>query len=400
MAKDVAIKVDNLVKTFKIPVEAHSGIKQKIINQIKGRSGYRDFTPLKGVSFEIKKGEFFGIVGRNGSGKSTLLKTIAGIYHPDGGGVVVNGVLVPFIELGVGFNPELTGRENVFLNGALLGFDRSEMEKMYDEIVDFAELHEFMEEKLKNYSSGMQVRLAFSIAIRAKGDVLLLDEVLAVGDASFQQKCFDYFAELKKNNQTVVLVTHSMSNVRNFCERAILIDKGSVIHEGSGDDIADKYDDMFITESLSTKQSSEDADTHYPIRVESIQVIQYDKTTQEVNATASFTVRLIVHSDADSGEGAVAFNLSDSRDNIVFSTTSRNFEDNVVHRKGSTTYDFEVQNIFTNGQYYISPALGSGDKVNGKLVYKKPKQGQFLIKGFRHSTHSMTHPRVEFKQLT
>ena len=186
--KDIAIKVSHLKKSFRIPLESSNGIKQKLINTLKGRKGYRNFTPLKDVSFEIKKGDFFGIVGRNGSGKSTLLKTIAGIYSPTGGTVQVNGSLVPFIELGVGFNPELTGRENVFLNGALLGFSHDEMETMYDDIVDFAELHDFMDERLKNYSSGMQVRLAFSIAIRAQGDVLLLDEVLAVGDEAFQKK--------------------------------------------------------------------------------------------------------------------------------------------------------------------------------------------------------------------
>ncbi len=235
------IKVDHLVKSFKIPLEAHSGIKQKIINTIKGVKGYRTFTPLNGVSFDIKEGEFFGIVGRNGSGKSTLLKSIAGIYTPDGGGVHVNGKLVPFIELGVGFNPELTGRENVFLNGALLGFSNNEMETMYSEIVDFAELHDFMEEKLKNYSSGMQVRLAFSIAIRAEGDILLLDEVLAVGDEAFQRKCYEYFNQLKREGRTVVLVTHSMAAVESFCTRALFLEKGTIKVIGDTHKVASAY---------------------------------------------------------------------------------------------------------------------------------------------------------------
>lgn len=217
------ISVQGVSKSFKIPIEGSSGIKQKLINQLKGRKGYREFTALKDVTFSINKGEFFGIVGRNGSGKSTLLKIIANIYTPEKGSVQVNGALVPFIELGVGFNPELTGRENIFLNGALLGFSRQEVEGMYDEIVEFAELHEFMEERLKNYSSGMQVRLAFSIAIRAKSDVLLLDEILAVGDEAFQKKCIDYFYSIKKSGQTVVLVTHDMTNVERFCDRALVL---------------------------------------------------------------------------------------------------------------------------------------------------------------------------------
>lgn len=218
-----AIVVDHVSKSFKIPLEGSSGIKQKLINQLKGRRGYREFTTLKDVSFSIKKGEFFGIVGRNGSGKSTLLKIIANIYTPEKGSVQVNGDLVPFIELGVGFNPELTGRENIYLNGALLGFSHQEIESMYKGIVDFAELHEFMEERLKNYSSGMQVRLAFSIAIRAKSDILLLDEILAVGDEAFQKKCIDYFYSIKKSGQTVILVTHDMTNVERFCDRALVL---------------------------------------------------------------------------------------------------------------------------------------------------------------------------------
>lgn len=241
MNKKVAIRVDNLVKTFKIPTEASNGIKQKLINVLKGKKGYREFTPLKGISFEIEKGEFFGIVGRNGSGKSTLLKTIAGIYQPNQGSVEVNGRLVPFIELGVGFNHELTGRENIYLNGALLGFSNQEVDAMYDEIVAFAELEDFMEEKLKNYSSGMQVRLAFSIAIRAKSDILLLDEVLAVGDEAFQRKCENYFRQLRKQKKTVVLVTHSMGNVRKYCSRAMLIRDGKIVSCGNPDDVANEY---------------------------------------------------------------------------------------------------------------------------------------------------------------
>lgn len=237
----VVVKVDSLTKTFKIPTEASSGIKQKLVNTLKGKRGYREFTPLKSVSFEIEEGDFFGIVGRNGSGKSTLLKTIANIYTPTSGSVGVNGTLVPFIELGVGFNPELTGRENVFLNGALLGFSRSEIENMYDEIVEFSEIGDFMDEKLKNYSSGMQVRLAFSIAIKAEGDILLLDEVLAVGDEAFQKKCFEYFEKLKQDKKTVILVTHDMSSVKRFCTKAILIENGSIKVQGSPDDIANQY---------------------------------------------------------------------------------------------------------------------------------------------------------------
>lgn len=237
---DVAIRVKHLHKSFKLPTERAWGLKQAIFNRLKGIKGFREQKVLRGLDFEVKKGEFLGIVGRNGSGKSTLLKVLSGIYIPEKGDVEIYGTLVPFIELGVGFNPELTGRENIYLNGALLGFSNAEVDEMYDEIVEFAELKDFMDQKLKNYSSGMQVRLAFSIAIRARGDILILDEVLAVGDAAFQQKCNDYFASLH-GNQTVVLVTHSMDNVRKFCDRAILIEDGKIKCEGDPEKVADEY---------------------------------------------------------------------------------------------------------------------------------------------------------------
>ena len=238
------IVVDHLSKSFKLPTERSWGLKQAIFNRLKGIKGYTKQEVLKDISFTVKKGEFLGIVGRNGSGKSTLLKILAQIYTPDSGSIIVHGSLVPFIELGVGFNPELTGRENVYMNGAMLGFSNEEMDQMFDDIVQFAELAPFMNQKLKNYSSGMQVRLAFSIAIRARGDILILDEILAVGDAAFQEKCNQYFASLDKS-QTVILVTHSMENVREFCDRAILIDQGKIIEEGDPEVVADAYLKLF-----------------------------------------------------------------------------------------------------------------------------------------------------------
>lgn len=239
-SSDIAISVKNLHKSFRLPTERSFGLKQAIFNRLRGIKGYKELKILKGIDFEIKKGEFIGIVGRNGSGKSTLLKILAGIYYPEKGEITINGNLVPFIELGVGFNPELTGRENVYMNGALLGFSNEEMDEMYDDIWKFAELEQFQDQKLKNYSSGMQVRLAFSIAIRARGDILLLDEVLAVGDAAFQEKCNNYFESLH-GNQTVILVTHSMGNVKKFCDRAILIEDGKIKDQGNPKKIADEY---------------------------------------------------------------------------------------------------------------------------------------------------------------
>jgi ABC-2 type transport system ATP-binding protein len=256
-----AVVVSEIKKTFRLPHENHSGLKQLLINlaQRKRNKGYNVQHVLKGVSFEVKKGDFFGIVGRNGSGKSTLLKLLAGIYTPDSGAVQTHGSVVPFIELGVGFNPELTGRENIFLNGALLGFSRDEMLSMYDEIVEFAELGRFMDQKLKNYSSGMQVRLAFSIAIKAQGDILILDEVLAVGDEAFQRKCNAYFDQIKKDkSKTVILVTHGMESVRKYCNRAMLLQDGRVEFIGNPDKIADEYSDLNLLQTSKMKEDTKE----------------------------------------------------------------------------------------------------------------------------------------------
>lgn len=245
--QEIVLSAKDIYKDFFLPHEKSNSLKSAIVNVFKKRDTEVDIQhALKGVSFEIHKGEFFGILGRNGSGKSTLLKILADIYQPTKGGVFRKGKLVPFIELGVGFNPELTGRENVYLNGALLGFSRREIDDRYDEIVKFAELEDFMEQKLKNYSSGMQVRLAFSVATRAEADILLVDEVLAVGDADFQRKCYDYFKALKDSGKTVVFVTHDMGAVREYCDKAVLIKDGKISKFGKSSLIADEYLKLFI----------------------------------------------------------------------------------------------------------------------------------------------------------
>jgi len=238
--KDIALKVDGLNKDFLLPHEQKNSIKERVLHPRK--SGTEHMHALRDINFEVKRGEFFGIVGRNGSGKSTLLKIIGGIYQPTKGSVQVNGTLTPFIELGIGFSPNLTGRENVFLNGAILGLTRKEMKKLYPEIVAFAELEKFMDQKLKNYSSGMQVRLAFSIAIQAHNDILLIDEVLAVGDANFQKKCAQVFKDVKKSGKTVIFVTHDMGAIQEYCDRAMMIQDSRIVSIGKPRDIALRYE--------------------------------------------------------------------------------------------------------------------------------------------------------------
>lgn len=247
--KKVAIEVKNIHKEFIMLQNKSTTLKQAVVNIVR-KNNKTIYKVLDGVSFNVNEGDFFGIIGRNGSGKSTLLKLIAGVYEPTAGNIYVNGGLTPFIELGVGFNPELSGRDNVYLNGAMLGFTRKQMSAMYQDIVDFAEIEPFMDQKLKNYSSGMQVRLAFSIAIKAENDILMFDEVLAVGDANFQEKCIKQFERLKRNGKTIVLVTHSMSTVEQFCNRVLLLNSGKVDFIGKPQDAINRYNELNLIDEV------------------------------------------------------------------------------------------------------------------------------------------------------
>jgi ABC-2 type transport system ATP-binding protein len=353
MSDEVAIKVDGVSKTFKLPHEKTNSLKGALINFRRRNRAYEVQQVLKNVSFEIQDGEFFGIVGRNGSGKSTLLKMLAGIYMPSEGSVKVNGKLTPFIELGVGFSPELTGRENVFLNGSLLGFSRKEMEVMYKDIVAFAELERFMDQKLKNYSSGMQVRLAFSIAIRAQSDILVLDEVLAVGDAAFQRKCYDYFMSLKKDKRTVVLVTHDMGAVRQYCDRAVMIENGEIIESGSPDRVAQAYQKLFSDDTdKQPTHSKQDMSNRWGdgrIRAEKPKVTV---TGKKINIRTSFVAK--DNTDAPI-YGFTVF--SPNGTNVLEYNTRRAGRKTELLKKGDVvTIDWEIPNIFASGTYSISVA--------------------------------------------
>jgi ABC-type polysaccharide/polyol phosphate transport system ATPase subunit len=239
----VAVSVKDVGKTFKLPHHEFSTLKERVLHPFRSR-GYESLEALRGVSFDVPQGEFFGIVGRNGSGKSTLLKCLAGIYGIDGGTIAIDGRLSPFIELGVGFNPDLTARDNVVINAIMLGLTRRQARERFDAIIDFAELQEFVDLPLKNYSSGMHVRLAFAVAVEVDAEILLVDEVLAVGDAAFQQKCYDQFLRLKAEGKTILFVTHDMSAVERFCDRAILIERGRIIAEDEPSLIARKYNEV------------------------------------------------------------------------------------------------------------------------------------------------------------
>lgn len=357
--KDTAIKVEGINKAFKLPHEKQTSVKSLFVNMFRRRT-YERQQVLNDISFEIKKGEFFGIVGRNGSGKSTLLKLLAGIYSPEEGRIQIKGNLTPFIELGVGFNPELTGRENVFLNGALLGFNRKEIEDMYGDIVEFAELERFMDQKLKNYSSGMQVRLAFSIAIRAKSDILLIDEVLAVGDVNFQNKCLAVFEELKRRGSTIVFVSHDMEAVRRFCDKVVLIEKGQITMRGHAQKVIDEYLEL---------NSETVVDNSAPFGITT--PVLKDETKLEIIDTGMFneSFKKITKLNAGKYFLCVTVRFKKDMDNIVPGVILRNQSGIRVTASNSSwvkyplpqfnkgdvvQFRFEFPNILEKGVYYIS----------------------------------------------
>lgn len=383
------VAVENVHKYFRLPHEGVSSVKSIFVNPF--RKGTQKRTErqyaLKDINFEVQEGEFFGIVGRNGSGKSTLLKLIANIYRPTQGKIQVNGRLVPFIELGVGFNPELTGRENVYLNGALMGFSSKEVDEKYDAIVDFAELERFMDQKLKNYSSGMQVRLAFSVAtILADSDVLLIDEVLAVGDAAFQRKCFNYFRTLKKQKKTVIFVSHDMEAVREYCDRCILLDESRILYTGSPEVAAEKYVKLFNDSKLSPQEHDKEADRWG---------VGDAKVSQVEAMVERDVVRIQMKVDFLDGlqEPILGFSIKNAAGQVICGTNNKILKRKLgdFSRGDSVNVEWAVPNIFGDDEYIIESAVTHRDGVTQSDWWHSA--GGFSVRNDESTPHLVS-PRV------
>lgn len=353
-----AVEVKDVHKRFSYSRHKNNSLKTAITHVFKKKARGKDsFYALDGISFNVEKGDFFGILGRNGSGKSTLLKIISEIYQPTSGTVKHRGKLVSFIELGVGFKPELTGRENVYLNGGLLGFSKREVDAMYDDIVAFAELEDFMGQQLKNYSSGMKVRLAFSVAIRSRADILILDEVLAVGDAAFQRKCNAYFQTLKEDNKTVILVTHSMSAVKNYCNKAILIEGGKITHSGAAEEIANEYTRLFI-ENKTSDPSIRD-ENRYGEGGAHLAEARADIHKDYIDLYIK-----VDNKDLDSRKIALGIDIIDDNRRLVGGFESSTLNDGVNYSfMPGHKYDmhYRIQNIFGSGDYFMNISLKEDD---------------------------------------
>lgn len=360
MGDDIAIKVDRVRKDFLLPHERTQSVKSIFVNGLRGKRNktIQKQHALKDISFEIKKGEFFGIVGRNGSGKSTMLKILAQIYQPTKGSVQVNGRLVPFIELGVGFNPELTGRDNVYLSAALLGFSKKEIDAMYSDIVEFAELEQFMDQKLKNYSSGMQVRLAFSVAVRADAEILLIDEVLAVGDADFQRKCFRYFKKLKKLNKTVVFVTHDMGAVTEYCDRGILINDGVISKQGAPEAVSAEYLKLF-NEGMASHTKQATKDNRWGTGTIHIDDVVIDEPDGKI------VVTMLLSAKEDHDRVIIGLRFCDAAGRLAVGTSNERLGGSTLSMKAGEQkrLQFALDDILGKGDFTLGATIQLGDKT-------------------------------------
>ncbi len=383
-----ALAAQGVHKRFKIPEERSHTLKERALHPLR-RSRNEELYALKDISFAVAPGEFFGIVGRNGSGKSTLLKCLAGIYRADEGRIWCNGRMSTFIELGVGFNPDLAAFENVALNGIMLGLSPKEARARYQRVIEFAELEEFQDLKLKNYSSGMHVRLAFSVAIQVDADILLIDEVLAVGDAAFQQKCFDVFNRMREEGRTIVFVTHDMGAVTRFCHRAMLLERGETVTIGDPRDIADRYLEIAFGRAV----GYEDADIGSArmgdgaARVSDVWLGD-DPTERRAVAPQSepLTLKVLVTFNTEVLDPAVSMTLlNDQRQPVVVATTTQDREETGGFQEGErAVFAFSFHNMLAPGRYH--PILTITHRGEGLDVIDRFTGGlSFVVSGMTSS---------------
>jgi ABC-type polysaccharide/polyol phosphate transport system ATPase subunit len=360
-----AIVVDGVGKTFRLPQQQYSTLKERVLHPLRSQV-YDELRALQDVSVTINRGEFFGIVGRNGSGKSTLLKCLAGIYDLDRGAIEITGRLSPFIELGVGFNPDLTARDNVIINAIMLGMSRRQARERFDAVVEFAELEDFLDLKLKNYSSGMNVRLAFATAIQVDTELLLVDEVLAVGDAAFQQKCFEEFQRMKDAGRTIVFVTHDMSAVERFCDRAMLLEKGRVVDIGDPLTISRAYNELNFGRVAAAIEAEEEEGRYGDRGVAEVTRAWFENAFGEPVVTLAQGEKLRVRFEVD---------VHERLEDPVFAVTLRNEAHHTIlvertdWRHGSTGVfeagekafvTFQFDNWLAASRYTASPSIARG----------------------------------------
>jgi ABC-type polysaccharide/polyol phosphate transport system ATPase subunit len=373
----VVIQVRDLEKSFQIPEQRGTSVRERTLHPFSG-GGYRELHALKGISFEVHQGEFFGIVGRNGSGKSTLLKILSSIYRADAGTIRMAGRLAPFIELGVGFNTDLTARENVALNGVMMGLGRREAAMRLDAVLDFAELRDYVDLKLKNYSSGMMVRLAFAAMVEADADIMLVDEVLAVGDASFAQKCMDVFREKRRVGKTLVLVTHDMAAVQGFCDRAMLIHDGHIRYLGDPEETALRYFRLNFGGAGALAGTADAAASIVDVWLEDAG----GRRIEDVPQGAPFQFKVVVEAREELNRPAFGFQVL-NRDGVPVFGFGKMWEDDEdgperVAPGRRVRIGVRVDNRLVPDRYHLSCTV-SRDRTQGDLALKVPNLLEFEV---------------------
>jgi ABC-2 type transport system ATP-binding protein len=393
----VVIEARGIEKTFRVPEHRMDTFKERVTHPFT-RVEYRELRALRDISFDVHSGEFFGIVGQNGSGKSTLLKILASIYAADAGTVRMAGRLAPFIELGVGFNPELTARENTVINGVLMGLSKREASRRLDAVLEFAELEEFVELKLKNYSSGMMVRLAFAIMVQAEADIMLIDEVLAVGDAAFAQRCMDVFEQKRKSGATVVLVTHDMTTVQSMCDRAMVLDAGELQHVGDPEQAALQYYRLNFAQ-LRRPDMPLDAVPDFNANVVHARLLDgAGKPVDNIAAGEPLVLDVLLQARRELVAPRFVIHVSSSEGTLVFEVSTRLDADRhpPIAEGEQVRLSGRIENPLAPGSYaigcWVHRKLGGGDRaVQGLrlfdfLVYGNPRDGVISVAGELNAT--------------
>jgi ABC-type polysaccharide/polyol phosphate transport system ATPase subunit len=363
-----AIVVDGATKTFRRPREKMHTLKERVLHPMRARA-HEDFPALRDISFTVEPGEFYGVVGRNGSGKSTLLKCMAGIYGLSSGRIYVDGSMSTFIELGVGFNPDLPAYDNVVVNGIMLGLTPREARERFERVIEFAELGDFLDLKLKNYSSGMHVRLAFSVMIQVDAEVLLIDEVLAVGDAAFQQKCFDVFNDLRAQGRTILLVTHDMGLVERFCDRALLLEQGEIDTLGEPRDVAARYVEInFQREAGVGGPGVRGGDGGARVEEAWIEDPSGErKTTLMQGEPCTFRARVRFHTDVEDPAFSAAWVNEHNQNHFIASTLSATNRTGRFAEGEEVMFSATFDNSLGPGRYFLSTQVA------------RPGGGQWLL---------------------
>lgn len=373
------IEAREVSKTFRIPSHRIDSFKERATHPFASVE-YRELRALDDVSFDVGEGEFFGIVGRNGSGKSTLLKIMASIYRADRGRVRMAGRVAPFIELGVGFNPELTARENALLNGVLMGLTLREARRRLDAVLDFAELGDFVDLKLKNYSSGMMVRLAFAVMVQADADIMLIDEVLAVGDAAFGQKCMDVFHERRRAGKTIVLVTHDMATVQSLCHRAMLLHDGQLHYVGDPEDAALRYLRLNFGEAaIQSSDGHDDAVTGFNARTINAALRNpAGAPVENLELGEPITLDVVIEATRDLARPSFLINVLNEDGQIVFGFLRR--LDAPVPAGGRVRLDGAIDNQLVSGRYFLDCWVRE-EGESGPMAVQGLRLLQFVVFG-------------------